>query len=436
MTKYITFYFQVHQPFRVKHYRVFDIGKHLNYFDVKKNKEILWRVSTKCYLPTNNLILELIKRNKNFKVAYSISGVALEQFEKYVPEVLDSFKDLARTGRVEFLSETYYHSLTFLEDKEEYIEQIEMHKALIKELFKQNPKVFRNTELTYNNYIADVAAELGFETILADGVEKILGWRSPTYLYKAKNDKIKLLLKHYKLSDDIAFRFSNPHWEGYPLTAEKFADWVSMTPGDVVNIFIDYETFGEHQWPETGIFNFLNKLPEELEKRKVVPLSLSEASDILEPKDNLDVSFYVSWADTERDLSAWIGNDMQRAALKEIHKFGKILKKLNNKELLDTWRKLLTSDHFYYMCTKWFADGDIHKYFNAYDTPYEAFITYMNILNDFALRVKKEVDKQNQKLENEEKETIGKKEPKILISDNPTSFILNNKMIGGGGNGF
>ncbi len=403
----VCFYFQVHQPFRLRHYTVFDINNSHDYFDDAKNREICRKVAKKCYLPANALILDLIKKTEGrFRVAYSISGVALEQFEKYAPEVIDSFKGLAKTGHVEFLSETYYHSLSYLYSKEEFKEQVAMHKKKIRELFGYDPVVFRNTELIYNNELANYIENMGYKGILAEGADHILGWRSPNFLYRpVTTKKIKLLLKNYKLSDDIAFRFSNRGWEEWPLTADKFAQWVSAINGngEVVNLFMDYETLGEHQWEDTGIFEFLRHLPYEILKHPDNNfLTPREVIDSYEVKAELDVHNFISWADIERDLSAWLGNKMQQNAISELYMLEADIKKSNDKKLIDDWRKLQTSDQFYYMCTKWFSDGDVHKYFNPYDSPYEAFIAFMNVLNDITLRLKeKQKEKQKEKEQNE-----------------------------------
>ena len=383
----VCLYFQVHQPFRIAKYTLFDIGKHTRYFDEQKNKEIMQKIARKCYLPANQAIKQLLNKYPDFKVAYSISGTALEQFEKYAPNVLKSFKELAKTGKVEFLTETSHHSLSSLQDKEEFIEQVKQHQKLIKEHFGQKPKILRNTELIYNNEIAKLAEKLGFKAILAEGWEGALGWRSPNYVYKAKDSKIKLLLKNYRLSDDIAFRFSNKQWNQWPLKADTYAGWIAPIIGDTVNLFMDYETFGEHQWADTGIFNFLKHLPKELKKHNI---SFQHPSELLKTaaKEELDIPDTISWADLERDTSAWLGNKMQQAAHAQLYKLKKDVFATGDKELIEKWRKLTTSDHFYYMCTKWFSDGDVHKYFNPYETPYECFINFTNILQDIAGRVK------------------------------------------------
>lgn len=390
----VCFYFQVHQPFRLRKYKVFDIGNSIDYFDEKKNIEVMQKVAKKCYMPTNNIILELInKMDGKFKVSYSITGMAMEQFNSYCPEVVDSFKELARTGCVEFLDETYHHSLAFFYSKEEFKEQVKLHNKMVKDLFGFNPKVFRNTELIYNNEIASYVEKLGYKAVLAEGADHILEWRSPNFVYKAKTAKgIKLLLKNYRLSDDIAFRFSEKSWKEFPLTAPKFASWINAVNGNgnLVNLFMDYETFGEHQWADKGIFEFLRHLPSEILKHPDNDfLLLQESIERYEPLAEIDMHNAVSWADIERDLSAWLGNKMQTEAIKELYLMETKIKNFGDEKLIERWRKLQTSDHFYYMCTKWFNDGDVHKYFNPYGSPYESFIAFMNIINDMRLRLKK-----------------------------------------------
>jgi alpha-amylase len=384
----ICLYFQVHQPFRMRKYNVFDIGHNSAYFDDKKNREVMQKVAKKCYLPANRVLRSLIAKHPGFKVAFSITGTAIEQFQQYAPAVLDSFEELASTGAVEFLSETYYHSLSFLHDKQEFAEQVRMHQKLIKERFGQKPTVFRNTELVFNNALAKTVEEMGYTAVLAEGADHILGTKSPNFVYSPKNAKhMRLLLKNYRLSDDIAFRFSDKNWSGYPVTAKKYADWLAPILGDSINLFMDYETFGEHQWEDTGIFTFLSQLPAELKKKGISFRWPSELAK-LEPRGELDIHNPVSWADVERDTSAWLGNRMQNAAAERLYALRKDVLASRDPAMIEAWRRLSTSDHFYYMCTKWFNDGDVHKYFNPYDSPYEAFIAYMNILNDLILRVK------------------------------------------------
>lgn len=392
----ICFYFQVHQPYRVKDYRVFDIGNDSEYFNDDSdrsinNKKILNKVAGKCYLPANAVMLELLNKHPEFKISFSFSGVFLDQLQEFSPETLESFQKLVATGRVEVLSETYYHSLSFLYSPEEFRRQVKMHREKIEELFGVTPTVFRNTELIYNNALAMEVEKMGYKGIIAEGADHVLGWRSPNFLYRPQGtENIKLLLKNYRLSDDIAFRFSSKDWKDFPLTAPKFANWANQVNGNgnVINLFMDYETFGEHQWEDTGIFNFLRHLPEEIYKHPdndfITP---SEAIARYEPTSDLDVHNFMSWADVERDLSAWLSNPMQHDAIQSVYKLEEDVLATHDEKLISDWRKLQTSDHFYYMCTKWFNDGDVHKYFNPYNTPYEAFIAYMNALQDLRLRV-------------------------------------------------
>jgi alpha-amylase len=392
----VCFYFQVHQPYRIKNYRVFDVGKDSEYFNDSSekdlnNKKILQKVARKSYLPTNAVLLELLREHPEFKASFSLSGVFLEQIEKFSPETLVSFQELVKTGRVEILSETYHHSLSFLYSPKEFRKQVSLHKKKVKELFGVQPKVFRNTELIYNNALAKEVERMGFKGVISEGADHILDWRSSNFLYRPKDTKkVKLLLKNYRLSDDIAFRFSCKDWKGYPLTAPQFAQWVSAVNGNgnVVNLFMDYETFGEHQWEDTGIFEFLRHLPGEILKHPdndfVTP---SEAIERYEEVAELDVPHFISWADVERDLSAWLSNPLQHNAIEKLYALEEGVLKTKDKKLIDDWRKMQTSDHFYYMCTKWFADGDVHKYFNPYESPYDAFISFMNALNDLKLRI-------------------------------------------------
>jgi alpha-amylase len=388
----VCLYFQVHQPHRLRNYSIFDIGKNHSYFNEEKNEKIIKKVAAKCYIPANQIILDLIEQLEGrFKVSYGISGCALEQIERHVPEVLESFKTLTKTGCVELLTETYYHSLASVFNKDEFVRQVEMHNGKIKEVFGYIPRVFRNTELIYSNEIAKTAEEMGYAGVLAESVDKIMEWRSPNFLYRPVNSNIKLLLKNYTLSDDIAFRFGEMGWKEYPLTADKFATWVNAVngSGDIVNLFMDYETFGEHQWAEKGIFDFLRHLPAELLKHPdnnfVTPI---DAIEKFAPVGEVDVPYLTSWADTERDLSAWLGNSMQQDAARKLYELEQHITSSNIPELIHDWRKLQTSDHFYYMCTKWFSDGDVHKYFNPFDSPYDAFISFMNIINDLRLRLR------------------------------------------------
>ncbi len=388
----VCFYFQVHQPFRLKRYSFFDIGKDHFYEDDEKNRQILDKVSEKCYLKTNRKMLELINRHKGkFKIAYSISGTAIEQFEKYRPDVLQSFVDLSKTGQVEFLSETYYHSLSFIYSKTEFRRQIDMHREKIQQHFGQTPKVFRNTELIFNNELASYIEKLGYKGIVCEGVDRLLNKRTPNFLYQpAGTLKIKALLKNYSLSDDIAFRFSDRGWSEWPLHADTFASWVHKVAGngEVVNLFMDYETFGEHQWEETGIFEFLDHLPAEIMKHKDFDFKTpSECIEQYKVRDIYDAPEFISWADAERDLSAWLSNPMEQESAKRLYALEDKVMTCGNQDLIELWGKLQTSDHFYYMCTKFWSDGDVHKYFSPYDSPYDAYIYYMNALADFETTV-------------------------------------------------
>ena len=392
MNKSVCFYFQVHQPDRLRQFRFFDIGNDYHYLDDFSNRTIVRRVAERCYLPANRLLHELILRhNGAFKVAFSISGVAIEQFERYVPEVIDSFKALAETGCVEFLAETYSHSLASLSSQAEFKKQVKQHADLTKRLFGVKPTVFRNTELIYSDAIGAAVADMGYNVMLTEGAKHILGWKSPNFLYvNAINPRLKLLLRNFNLSDDIAFRFSDKGWNGWPLTAGKFADWAvsALEKDDVLNLFMDYETFGEHQRSASGIFDFLNALPAAILSRNLDFCTPSEAAVRFQPVAPLHVPYPISWADEERDTSAWLGNELQEEAFNKLYALESDVYKTKDDNLIAVFRKLQESDHFYYMCTKFFSDGSVHSYFNPYDTPYEAFINYMNVLADFELRVK------------------------------------------------
>lgn len=391
----ICLYLHTHQPRRLKKFSVFDIGNHGDYFDHDNNRKILEKVARKSYLPANRMFLDLIRKSRGrFKLSLSITGILLEQLEAEFPEVLQSFKDLVDTGCCELVSETYYHSLASVYSADEFRHQVELQNNALKKHFDFSPKFFRNTELVYNNNIAAMVEQMGFSGMLAEGWDEILQWRSPNFLYKAKNGNLRLLARNYRLSDDIGFRFSNREWKEWPLTAEKYAEWINLLNIDsgaqTLNLFMDYETFGEHQWEETGIFNFFASLfwktLENPRNKFVLP---SRLIDEIQPVGELDFWRLVSWADMERDLSAWNGNKMQQAALEKTYALESAIQETKDKTLLDEWRKLQTSDHFYYMCTKWFSDGDVHKYFNPYESPYESFIAFMNIYNDLKIKAEK-----------------------------------------------
>jgi len=389
----VCFYFEVHQPFRLNRFSVFNIGEEIEpfnaYFNHELNRTIFERAVRKCYLPTTELFLELSDDfGKDFKVSFSITGTFMEYCDLFAPQVLENFKELFRKGNADLIGETYFHSLCSLfEDLTEFREQVRMHINALMDRFGYRPKVFRNTEAIYDNRIAKEVEKLGFKGIITEGTEKVLAWRSPNYIYKAKDADIKVLMRNYRLSDDIAFRFSARDWVGFPLTADKFARWISGCEGEIVNIFMDFETFGEHQWPETGIFDFLRHLPGELLNLDNKLLTVSEVVERFEPVGEVDVPFAISWADSERDVSTWLGNDMQITCFNELKGLEKRIKEKGDEKLLRIWRLLQTSDHLYYLSTKGFADGDVHKYFNPYSTPYEGFINYMNIIQDLKQRI-------------------------------------------------
>jgi len=393
----ICLYFQVHQPYRLRTYRFFDIGEKHDYFDDFNNRLIMQRVAVKSYLPMNNILLGLIKEfGAAFKVSFSISGSALEQFERYAPEVLESFKELAKTGNVEFLAETYNHSLSALNNKDEFIRQVKMHAEITEKLFGKKPVSFRNTELIYSDDIGKTVAEMGYKIMLTEGAKHILGWRSPNLLYtNAIDPNLKLLLRNFRLSDDIAFRFSLQSWSEWPLTTEKFVGWLNDLgeEEEVVNLFMDYETFGEHQWQETGIFDFMSALPGRILAGSDFTFATpSELATKLQPVSPIQVPYPISWADEERDITAWLGNDMQHEAFDKLNALFGRLKNCEDEQIKRDWLFLQTSDHFYYMATKWFSDGDVHKYFNPYSSPYDAFLNYMNVLSDFIIRAKEYCD--------------------------------------------
>ena len=406
--KTVCLYFQVHQPWRLKVYRFFNIGKDHNYLDDFTNRAIMQKVARQCYLPMNALLLKLIKENKGaFKCSFSITGSAVEQFRAYAPEVLDSFRALAETGCVEFLVETYSHSLAALSSKEDFVEQVKLHSKMIKEEFGKKPVAFRNTELIYSDQIGEMVAGLGFKTILAEGAKHVMGWKSPNYIYtNAIDNSLRVLLRNYKLSDDIAFRFSNQGWDQYPLTADKFAQWVKEDNGEVVNLFMDYETFGEHQKADTGIFDFMKAMPAAvLSKGDICFSTVSEAAKSSQPVGVLHCPHVMSWADEERDVTAWLGNELQNEAFSKLYALKDKVKSLKNADYEYVWNFMQTSDHFYYMATKWLSDGDVHSYFNPYGSSYEAFINYMNVLSDFEIEIDKALAAKSKKSRKKETAT-------------------------------
>ena len=393
----LCFYFQVHQPYRLRHYTFFDIGVDSFYEDEDANCGIMLKVARKCYLPMNALLLKLIRKyDGRFKVSFSISGTALDQFEAYAPEVIQSFRELVATGCVELLSETYNQSLAFLYSPEEFREQVALHDERIEALFGVTPRVFRNTELIYNNDLARAVEAMGYKAVLAEGADHVLGWRSPNFVYRpAGCDRLKLLLKNYRLSDDIAFRFSNRSWNEWPLTADKYVKWLASdeTPGEVINLFMDYETFGEHQTADTGIFEFMRALPKAIlaKKNGLEFATVTEAAKKHQPVAVLHCPHVMSWADEERDVTAWLGNELQNEAFSKLYAQKEKIAALKSPDFDYVWSFMQTSDHFYYMATKWLSDGDVHSYFNPYDSAYDAFINYMNVLSDFIIELDKAV---------------------------------------------
>jgi alpha-amylase len=394
-------YFHVHQPYRIKQYRVFDIGNDNQYFNDGgqsdlNNRKIVEKVADKSYRPMNAVLKQLLKENPDFKFALSFSGTVLDQFEAYVPDVLEGFQELVASGRVEILADTYHHSLAFFYSVPEFERQVSLHAKKVHDLFGYSPKVFRNTELSYRNDLAKWCEDHGYLGIMAEGWDPVLGWRSPNYVYNPVGCKrIKVLLKNYKLSDDLAFRFGNKEWASYPLNAETYAQWIHAHHGDgnTINLFMDYETFGEHQWEDTGIFNFMRALPSMLTRHPDTAFKTpSETVASYDAVGEIDVPNVLTWADTDRDLTAWTGNDIQKDAIRSIYSIENDVLATKDEHTIETWRKLQTSDHFYYMCTKWSNDGDVHAYFSPYQSPYDAYVAFMNALSDLQLRVQHALD--------------------------------------------
>lgn len=393
----IVLYLHVHQPFRMRKYTIFDTASSHDYFSAgdddegRNNERIFRKVAEKSYKPMNALLEKLLALHPEFKVSFSITGTFIEQAERWAPEVLESFRRLVQTGRVDIVAETYYHSLAFFYSRSEFERQIALHRQKIQDLFGITPTIFRNTELAYNNELAKWAEDAGYNGILAEGWDPILQWRSPNHVYRPAGTKnIKLLVKNYKLSDDIAFRFSNRAWEQWPLSAETFNEWAhaSVDEAQLINLFMDYETFGEHQWADTGIFDFFEGFVAKwLENPENTFATTKEATALYDSVGELSMPETVTWADAERDLTAWLGNSMQQEAIKYLYALEADILRTKDQELIADWRKLQTSDHAYYMCTKWFTDGDVHAYFSPYDSPYDAFLYFMNALRDVRYRL-------------------------------------------------
>lgn len=389
-------YFHVHQPYRVKRYRVFDIGTDEAYFDGAgdndlNNEWIVNKVAGKSYRPMTTVLQHLLDIHPEFRFTLSFSGTVLDQLEDFAPDVLEAFQRIVASGRVEVVADTYHHSLAFFYSQPEFMRQVEKHHNRIQELFNYTPRVFRNTELSYRNDLAKWCEDNGYIGIMAEGWDPLLGWRSPNFVYRPTGCKnIKVLLKNYKLSDDLAFRFGNRGWESWPLTSETYADWIFSHHGNAqtINLFMDFETFGEHQWADTGIFEFIHALPGRLLEHPDV--SFKTASETIEAYDavgEFDAPNVLTWADTDRDLTAWTGNDMQQDAIALTYALEQDVLATEDEDIIELWRKLQTSDHFYYMCTKYFNDGDVHAYFSPYESPYDAYIAFMNAISDLQLKV-------------------------------------------------
>lgn len=394
MKKAIVLYLHVHQPYRIRPYSIFSAGYDHDYFSDEHvpihthNESILKKVSRKSYIPTNKLLIEMLKEHPEFRLSISITGVFIDQCKAWAPDVLQSFKDLVATGRVEIVAETYHHSLAFFYSRDEFTAQVDKHRACIQEEFGVTPTSFRNTELAYYDDIGEWADNQGYKAVIAEGWDPVLGWKSPNYVYTPPHAKnCKLLLKNYRLSDDIAFRFSNKEWEEWPLTVEKYKSWLPGGDEQVINLFMDYETFGEHQWEETGIFDFMKAFVSDISNRDDYSFAtITEAAE-LEAKDSLSMPYTVTWADSERDLSAWLGNAMQQEALKYLYELERAVLTSHDDTLIEDWRKLQTSDHVYYMSTKFSHDGSVHSYFSPYDSPYDAFMYFMNAVRDVRWRI-------------------------------------------------
>lgn len=429
--KSICFYFQIHQPFRLKTYRFLDIGNDHYYYDDFANDEIITRIAQRSYLPACETLKEMFATyGKKFKVAFSISGIALEQIELYVPELIDALKELVQTGNVEFLTETYAHSLSSLADPEEFRLQVKEHSDKIYQLFGQHPKVLRNTELIYSDDISQLVYSMGYKGMITEGAKHILGWKSPNYVYSsAAAPKLKLLLKNSKLSDDISFRFNNTEWPEYPLTADKYINWIADLPEEeqIINLFMNFETLGELQPRESGIFEFMKALPRFAFEKNIGFITPSEAIAKMKSVSELAVPFPMSWADEARDTSAWLGNDLQNEAFNKLYSIAERVRLCSDRRLKQDWMYLQASDHFYYMCTKHLDDGAVHSHYSPYESPFTAFTNYMNVLADFIVRVEEQYPLT---IENEELNalltTIRNQEHEIAELNKEVALMRNN----------
>jgi len=384
----IVFYLHMHQPWRLARFRYLDLGSGRSYFDVDRNLAIFRGIAERCYRPALDRLLRALETHPEFAFSLSITGTFVEQARAAAPDVLDRIRSVVRTGRVSLLAETYFHSLAFLLPPPELAEEVTMHRELLRREFGVEANVLRMTELAYSDDLARFAESQKFGGMLAEGWEGMLRGNPPTYRYcAAPAPTLILLLRHYPLSDDVGFRFSSKEWSEYPLTTEKYAQWLAATPGDVLGLFMDFETFGEHHHASTGILNFLSALPEAV--RRVGHLDWATVDQAIEgpPRDTLSVPYTMSWADQNRDLGAWLGNDLQRSAFEAVKKVGIVVRQSRDPEILNDWRKLLTSDHFYYMYVSGHgADQGVHQYFSSYDSPYDAYANYMNALSDLRRR--------------------------------------------------
>ena len=429
--KSICFYFQIHQPFRLKTYRFLDIGNDHYYYADFANDEIITRIAQRSYLPACETLKEMFATyGKKFKVAFSISGIALEQIELYVPELIDALKELVQTGNVEFLTETYAHSLSSLADPEEFRLQVKEHSDKIYQLFGQRPKVLRNTELIYSDDISQLVYSMGYKGMITEGAKHILGWKSPNYVYSsAAAPKLKLLLKNSKLSDDISFRFNNTEWPEYPLTADKYINWIADLPEEeqIINLFMNFETLGELQPRESGIFEFMKALPRFAFEKNIGFITPSEAIAKMKSVSELAVPFPMSWADEARDTSAWLGNDLQNEAFNKLYSIAERVRLCSDRRLKQDWMYLQASDHFYYMCTKHLDDGAVHSHYSPYESPFTAFTNYMNVLADFIVRVEEQYPLT---IENEELNalltTIRNQEHEIAELNKEVALMRNN----------
>ena len=387
--KTICFYFQVHLPMQLKRYRFFEIGSDHYYYDDFANEANVQRVANNSFLPSNRLILDMIRSSHGkFKVSFSISGIALELFEQYAPEVIDSFKELAATGSVEFIAETYAHSLASIFDPEEFVLQAKQQSDTLFELFGVRPTVFRNTEMIYSDEIGQMIHELGYNTILTEGSKHVLGWKSPNFLYgHSYIPQVKILTRNMKLSDDIAYRFSDWSWSEFPLTAEKLMGWIKNSDESekIFSMFMGYQSFGDRQKPESGIFEFLKALPYQALANRISFSTPSEIAKKFNPISPISVPYPQSWIGEEKDLSSWTGNDLQTEALQKLYQVGERVRLCSDRSLKHDCLCLQSSDHFQYMTTKPWNSFAIYP---NYDSPYDAFTNYMNILADFIDRVK------------------------------------------------